>query len=121
MPPASRVWLVFAASARLNAACPSIRLLVLDPGTLALAPLEPARADFPGQCVLRGEGRCAFPLDREPAKIAVELTDFAHAGTRLDPFGATAERRATRGILAPILTHVTWSVSMLFLLPWLFG
>ena len=31
------------------------------------------------------------------------------------------QRRASGGILAPILTHVTWSVSMLFLLPALFG
>ncbi len=31
------------------------------------------------------------------------------------------ERRATGGILAPIITHVVWSVSMLFLLPALFG
>ena len=31
------------------------------------------------------------------------------------------QRRATGGILAPILTHVTWSVSMLFALPVLFG
>ncbi|GAA1913248.1 CPBP family intramembrane glutamic endopeptidase [Nocardioides hwasunensis] len=30
------------------------------------------------------------------------------------------ERRASGGILAPILTHVTWSLSMLFLLPLLF-
>ena len=27
------------------------------------------------------------------------------------------ERRATRGILAPMITHVTWSALMLFLLP----
>jgi uncharacterized protein len=31
------------------------------------------------------------------------------------------QRRASGGILAPILTHVTWSVSMLFALPALFG
>jgi CAAX protease family protein len=31
------------------------------------------------------------------------------------------QRRASGGILGPVLTHVTWSVSMLFLLPWLFG
>jgi membrane protease YdiL (CAAX protease family) len=31
------------------------------------------------------------------------------------------ERRATGGILAPILTHVVWSASMLFVLPALFG
>jgi len=31
------------------------------------------------------------------------------------------ERRASGGVLAPILTHVTWSTSMLFVLPPLFG
>ena len=31
------------------------------------------------------------------------------------------ERRASGGILAPVLTHVTWSVSMLLLLPLVFG
>ena len=31
------------------------------------------------------------------------------------------QRRASGGILAPILTHVTWSLSMLFLLPMIFG
>lgn len=31
------------------------------------------------------------------------------------------QRRASGGILAPILTHITWSVTMLFALPMLFG
>jgi membrane protease YdiL (CAAX protease family) len=31
------------------------------------------------------------------------------------------ERRASGGVLAPILTHVTWSLSMLVLLPLLFA
>jgi CAAX protease family protein len=31
------------------------------------------------------------------------------------------ERRASGGILAPILTHVTWSLTMLFALPLVFG
>jgi membrane protease YdiL (CAAX protease family) len=31
------------------------------------------------------------------------------------------ERRASGGVLAPILTHVTWSLSMLFVLPPLFA
>ena len=30
------------------------------------------------------------------------------------------ERRASGGVLAPILTHVTWSTVMLFALPLLF-
>jgi len=29
----------------------------------------------------------------------------------------TAEREATRGVLAPLVTHVTWSTLVLFLLP----
>lgn len=31
------------------------------------------------------------------------------------------ERRASGGVLAPILTHITWSLSMLFVLPLLFA
>ncbi len=31
------------------------------------------------------------------------------------------ERRASGGILAPILTHLTWSLAMLFALPVVFG
>ena len=31
------------------------------------------------------------------------------------------QRRASGGILGPILTHVTWSLAMLFVLPPLFG
>jgi uncharacterized protein len=31
------------------------------------------------------------------------------------------QRRASGGILAPILTHITWSLTMLFVLPPLFG
>ena len=31
------------------------------------------------------------------------------------------ERRASGGVLAPILTHITWSLSMLLLLPLLFA
>jgi membrane protease YdiL (CAAX protease family) len=30
------------------------------------------------------------------------------------------ERRASGGILAPIITHLTWSLSMLVVLPWIF-
>ncbi len=31
------------------------------------------------------------------------------------------ERRASGGVLAPVLTHITWSLSMLFVLPLLFA
>ena len=41
------------------------------------------------------------------------------ADRRLDAQGGV-ERRASGGILAPILTHVTWSLSMLVVLPLVF-
>ena len=31
------------------------------------------------------------------------------------------QRRASGGILGPVLTHITWSSTMLFVLPRLFG
>jgi membrane protease YdiL (CAAX protease family) len=31
------------------------------------------------------------------------------------------QRRASGGVLAPILTHITWSLSMLFVLPPIFA
>jgi membrane protease YdiL (CAAX protease family) len=31
------------------------------------------------------------------------------------------ERRASGGVLAPILTHITWSLSLLFVLPQIFA
>ena len=31
------------------------------------------------------------------------------------------QRRVTGGVLAPMITHVTWSLSMLLVLPWAIG
>ena len=49
-------------------------------------------------------------------------------GPQLEAFAAAVlgfvvalERRASGGILAPILTHITWSVTMAFTLPGLLG
>jgi membrane protease YdiL (CAAX protease family) len=59
--------------------------------------------------------------------VVYTLTTVATANPML-VFAAAAlgtllglQRRASGGILAPILTHLTWSVAMLFLLPPLFG
>jgi hypothetical protein len=82
--------LVFAASERLHPGA-SVRLLEIDPASVAtftLDPLDPARADLPGQRVLRGEGVLRYPLDRAPARVPLALTDFAHTGTRLDRYEA---------------------------------
>jgi DUF1680 family protein len=81
--------LVFAASERFNPAT-SVRLLEIEPATIrfALEPLDPARADFAGQQVLRGEGLVRYPLDRAPVRVPLVLTDFAHTGTRLERYEA---------------------------------
>jgi hypothetical protein len=81
--------LVFAASERFNPGT-SVRLLEIEPAAMrfALEPLDPARADFAGQQVLRGEGVMRYPLDRATARVPLVLTDFAHTGTRLDRYEA---------------------------------
>ena len=47
----------------------------------------------------------------------------AHAETMGSTDGLVVglQRRASGGVLAPILTHCTWSISMLFVLPLLFA
>ena len=69
-----------------------------------------------------------------PARTAVVVTTSVYAlasiasGNVMLGFAAVLlgtlvglERRATGGVLAPILTHVTWSIAMLLVLPPLFG
>jgi hypothetical protein len=69
-----------------------------------------------------------------PARMAVGVTTGVYAlasaasGNAMLAFAALVlglvtalERRATGGVLAPMLTHVTWSLLMLLVLPPLFG
>lgn len=66
---------------------------------------------------------------RHPVAISTVLYTLATVGT-LNPvlvFAAALlgtvvglERRASGGVLGPILTHITWSMAMLFLLPLIF-
>lgn len=66
---------------------------------------------------------------RHPVTISTVLYTLATVGT-LNPvlifaaalLGAVVglERRASGGVLGPILTHITWSTAMLFLLPLIF-
>ena len=61
-----------------------------------------------------------FPRSRRPQHNP-RATDPGVAEAVLLGVVVGLQRRASGGILGPILTHVTWSVSMLFLLPALFG
>jgi uncharacterized protein len=63
-----------------------------------------------------------------PATTAIYALASAASGNAMLTFAAVLlgavtglERRATGGVLAPILTHVTWSVLMVLTLPPLFG
>ncbi|MFL6088729.1 MAG: type II CAAX prenyl endopeptidase Rce1 family protein [Aeromicrobium sp.] len=75
-------------------------------------------------------GAAYASIRRQPVTIttaAYALATFA-TGNMMLAFAAVLlgvvvglERRASGGILAPALTHVTWSLAMLFALPLLFG
>jgi membrane protease YdiL (CAAX protease family) len=63
-----------------------------------------------------------------PATVTVYTLASAASGNLMLTFAALVlgtvtalERRATGGVLAPILTHCTWSLTMLLVLPVLFG
>ena len=99
-----------------------------DQGSLLLLVLVTAVNGVAEELFFRGAAYAAIP--RHPVlvtTIAYALATLATGNVML-AFAAVLlgvvvglQRRASGGILAPILTHVTWSVSMLFLLPALFG
>jgi membrane protease YdiL (CAAX protease family) len=76
----------------------------------------------------RGAAYAAIPRHPVPiTTVAYAVTTLATGNVML-AFAALLlglvvglQRRASGGILGPVLTHITWSLSMLFLLPWLFG
>ncbi len=76
----------------------------------------------------RGAVYAATPRHPVPFTTAAYVVATAATGNVMLSFAAVLlgvvvglERRASGGILAPILTHVVWAVSMLFLLPLLLG
>jgi uncharacterized protein len=59
---------------------------------------------------------------RWPTRVATLATGNLMLGFAAILLGLVVglERRASGGVLAPVLTHVTWSTAMLFLLPLIF-
>lgn len=99
-----------------------------DQGSVPLLVVITAINGVAEELFFRGAAYAATP------RYPVALTTVAYAiatlatGNVMLSFAAVLlgvvvglQRRASGGILAPILTHVTWSVSMLFALPALFG
>lgn len=99
-----------------------------DQGSIPLLVLITATNGMAEELFFRGAAYASIP--RHPVSIttvAYALATFATGNVML-VFAAVLlgivvglERRASGGILAPVLTHVTWGVAMLLALPLIFG
>lgn len=99
-----------------------------DQGAIPLLVVVTAVNGIAEELFFRGAAYAATPRYPVPVTtVAYSLATLATGNVML-AFAAILlgivvglQRRASGGILAPILTHVTWSLSMLFALPALFG
>lgn len=103
-------------------------LVFADEGVLPLVVLVTAVNGIAEELFFRGALYAA--VTRHPVVITTVANAVVvlAAGNLILTFAALLlatvvglERRASGGILGPILTHVTWSGSMLFVLPLMFG
>lgn len=103
-------------------------LVFADEGVLPLVVLVTAVNGIAEELFFRGALYAA--VTRHPVVITTAANTLVvlAAGNLILTFAALLlatvvglERRASGGILGPILTHVTWSGSMLFVLPLVFG
>lgn len=99
-----------------------------DAGALPVLVLITAATGAAEELFFRGAAYAATP--RHPVLVTTALYTLATyaTGNVMLTFAAALlgvvvglERRASGGILAPILTHLTWSLSMLFALPIVFA
>lgn len=99
-----------------------------DQGALPLLVLITAVTGAAEELFFRGAAYAATP--RHPVLVTTALYTVATyaTGNVMLTFAAVLlgllvglQRRASGGILAPIITHLTWSLTMLFALPALFG
>jgi membrane protease YdiL (CAAX protease family) len=99
-----------------------------DQGTGALIVLITAVNGIAEELFFRGAAYAATPRLPVPVTTAAYTIATAATGNVMLALAAVLlgtvvglERRASGGILAPILTHVTWSLTMLLVLPAVFG
>lgn len=99
-----------------------------DEGSLPILVLITAATGAAEELFFRGAAYAATP--RHPVLVTTLLYTLATyaTGNVMLTFAAVLlgvvvglERRASGGILGPILTHLSWSLTMLFALPWVFG
>jgi membrane protease YdiL (CAAX protease family) len=99
-----------------------------DQGALPLLAVITAVNGVAEELFFRGAVYAATPRHPVPVTTVAYVLATLATGNVMLTFAAVLlgtvvglQRRASGGILGPILTHVTWSVSMLFALPALFG
>ena len=99
-----------------------------DQGTIPILVLIPAITGAAEELFFRGAAYAATP--RHPVYLTAVLYAVATYATgnvmltfaaALLGFVVGLERRASGGIQAPIITHLTWSLTMLFVLPLVFS
>lgn len=111
----------------LNSQADSV-LAFAQEGSLLLLTITTAVSGLAEELFFRG---ALYAAVREGWQVAVTTTAYALAtlltGNVMLAFAAAVlglvtglQRRATGGVLAPILTHLTWSLTMLFVLPRIF-
>ncbi len=103
-------------------------LVFADQGVLPLVVLVTVVNGIAEELFFRGALYAAVPRHSVAVATIANAVVVLAAGNLMLTFAAVLlavvvglERRASGGILGPILTHVTWSGSMLFVLPVLFG
>jgi uncharacterized protein len=99
-----------------------------DEGSVALLALVTVVNGIAEELFFRGAVYAAVTRHPVPVSTVAYTVATLATGNVMLGFAAVVlgtvvglQRRASGGILAPILTHVTWSLSMLFALPLLFG
>lgn len=99
-----------------------------DEGSIPLLVLVTAVNGVAEELFFRGAAYAAIPRHPVVWTTVAYVVATAATGNVMLAFAAILlgtvvglERRASGGILAPILTHVTWSATMLFALPALFA
>jgi membrane protease YdiL (CAAX protease family) len=99
-----------------------------DQGSVPLLVVITAVNGIAEELFFRGAAYAAIPRHPVAWTTLAYAVATAATGNLMLSFAAVLlgvvvglQRRASGGVLAPILTHITWSVSMLFALPMLFG
>lgn len=96
-------------------------------GSGPLVLMSTVAVGFSEELFFRGAAYAAIPRHQVPVTTVLYVLTTVVSGNPMLIFAAAVlgvvvglQRRATGGVLAPILTHLAWSVTMLYALPAIF-